>query len=169
VAPPTAAQLRIICREAIDAGAPASRSTPARAACVSDASNPRAVLAAVEAAATGDRNRRHDDLRIALEQGLRPHALDALGRLAVAASQAQSWAESVRLLAAADRLRDEAGYRWRFRFEQQAVAAALAAAREALGEDADAATAQGRSLDLRDVATHQHVARPRRGRRGSRG
>ena len=62
-----------------------------------------------------------------------------------------------RLRAAADRLRDETGYRWRFRFEQQAVAAALATAREALGQDADAATAQGRSLDLRDVATHQHV------------
>jgi hypothetical protein len=53
------------------------------------------VLAAVEAAATGDRNRRHDDLRIALEQGLRPLALDALERLAAAAWQAQIWAESV--------------------------------------------------------------------------
>jgi hypothetical protein len=169
VAPPTAAQLWMICREAIDAGAPASRSTPARAACVSDASTPRAVLA----------RRRGRGHRRPEPPAPRPAHCPRTGPPAPCARRARTPRRGriagaelggvgpAPCLRRPPPLRN--GLPVAVRFEQHAVAAALAAAGEALGEDADAATAQGRSLDLRDVATHQHVARPRRGRRGTRG
>lgn len=155
---PRAPERWLVCREAIDAGAADMAIDIARAA--GDSPISRAVLAAVEAAATGDENRWHDALQISLEQGVRVIAVDTLEGVAVAAARADSPVESLRLLAAAARLRDETGYRWRFRFEQQAVQAALAATGEALGDNVDAVTAEGRRLDWRDAAAY---ARPHPG------
>ena len=78
----------------------------------------QALLAAVEAAATGDEHRWRDALNIAVDQGLQLIAVDALEGLAIAAATATNWTECLRLLASAHRLRDETGYQWRFAFEQ---------------------------------------------------
>ena len=67
----------------------------------------------------------------------------------------ESWVECLRLAAAAARLRDETGYRWRFVFEQRRLDAAVAAATEALGpERASAATAEGSALEWREAAAY---------------
>jgi DNA-binding CsgD family transcriptional regulator len=96
---------------------------------------------------------------------LRLIAVDALEGVAVAASRNESWSESLRLFASADRLRDETGYRWRFNFEQQTVDAARATARNALGDEAtQAADAQGRDLDWREAADYARRARGERKR-----
>ena len=123
------------CREAIDAGSPATALDGARIH-TRPVPHGRAVLAAVEAAATGDENRWHDALELALNHELRLIAVDALEGLGVASSRQESWSESLRLLASADRLRDETGYRWRFSFEQQAIDAARGEAHDALGDAA---------------------------------
>ena len=126
--------------------------------------HPRAVLAAIEGAATGDEDRWHDALAIALDQGLRLIAVDAFEGLAVAAAATESWAECLRLLGAADRLRDETGYRWRFGFEQQAVDTARATAAAALGGSAEAAETEGRDLEWREAAAYARRARGERKR-----
>src|SRR5262249_33214884 len=108
----TAVTLWIWGREALDAG-------ERRAADLASA-HPRqrphinAVLAALEGAATGSEDRWHEALAIALEQGLRLIAVDALEGLAIAAAATDSFYESLRLFGAAERLRDETGYAWRF-------------------------------------------------------
>ena len=124
----------------------------------------RAVVAAIEGSATGDEDRWHDALAIALDQGLRLIAVDALEGLGVAAARTESWAECLRLLAAAERLRDETGYRWRFAFEQQAIDTARTNAVAALGDDAEAAGAEGRGLDWREAADYARRARGERKR-----
>ena len=102
--------------------------------------------------------------RIALEQDLRLIAVDALEGIAVAASRTENWAECLRLLGAAQRLRDETGYRWRFAYERQAVDAARAAATASLGDDAAAAKAEGRDLTWLDAAAYASRARGERNR-----
>ena len=73
--------------------------------------------------------------------------------------------ECVRLAAAAGRLRDETGYRWRFRFEQERIDAAITAATEALGaEAASAAAAEGATLDWQEAASYAARARGERKR-----
>ena len=62
-----------------------------------------------------------------IEYGLRLIAVDALEALGEAAAAADSSAEALRLLAAADRLRKETGYQWRFPGEQTTYDAALLA------------------------------------------
>ena len=152
-------------REAIDAGAPDVAVEGARALALFDAPNRTAALAAVEAAATGDEDRWHDALVIALDRGFRLIAVDALEGLAVGAAGGESWAECLRLLAAAGRLRDETGYCWRFGFEERAVSAARDAAMAELGDTAGAAaTAEGRDLDWRDAAAYARRARGERKR-----
>ena len=101
---------------------------------------------------------------IALDYGLRLIAVDALEGLAVAASRVESWAECLRLLGAAQRLRDETGYRWRFAFEDQAVELARTAAADALGDTADAAITDGHKLDWRDAGAYARRARGERKR-----
>ena len=71
-----------------------------------------------------------------------------------AAARAESWNECLRLLGAAERLRDETGYRWRFGFEERSVASARAEALAALGDAAYVAEAAGRTLDWRDAAAY---------------
>ena len=81
------------------------------------------------------------------------------------AAASESWVECLRLAAAAARLRDETGYRWRFAFEQDRLDAAVAAATEALGPDrASAATAEGAALEWREAAAYASRARGERQR-----
>jgi DNA-binding CsgD family transcriptional regulator len=127
-------------------------------------SHAQAVLAAIEAAAIGDESRWHDALTLALAQGLRLIAVDALEGLAATAAGTESWVEALRLLGASERLRDETGYRWRFPFEQMAVDTARVAATAALGGAAAGAEAEGRALEWREAAAYARRARGERGR-----
>jgi predicted ATPase/class 3 adenylate cyclase/DNA-binding CsgD family transcriptional regulator len=161
--PPTCSTLWTVTREAIDAGAADEALAFARSQAW-PAPHPRAVVAAIEGAATGDEDRWHEALAIALEQGFRLIAVDALEGLAVAAARVESWWECLRLIGAAGRLRDETGYRWRFGCEQRAVDAASSAAGEALGDEAATAEADGRHLDWREAAAYARRARGERKR-----
>jgi len=149
--PPTCSTLWLVGREAIDAGAPDAAVDFARYWALTQP-HPRAVVAAIEAAATSDEDRWHDALALAVEKGFRLIAVDALEGLAVTAAAAERWTEALSLLGSAQRLRDETGYKWRFVFEQRAVSAARIIAVEALGSDAETAEAEGRNLDWRVAA-----------------
>ena len=121
--------------------------------------------ASIEATATQDEDRWHEASSIASEHGLRVTAVDALEGLAVVAAVSESWAECLRLAAAAARLRDETRYRWRFAFEQGRLDAAVAAATQALGpERASATTAEGTALEWREAAACASRARGERQR-----
>jgi predicted ATPase/DNA-binding CsgD family transcriptional regulator len=162
--PITFSTLWLECREAIDAGSPAVALDGARTH-TRPVPHGRAVLAAVEAAATGNEHRWHDALELALNHELRLIAVDALEGLGAASSREESWSESIRLLASAERLRDETGYRWRFSFEQHAVDAAREQAHDALGDAAThAAEAEGASLDWRQAVEYARRARGERKR-----
>ena len=160
--------LWLLGREAIDSGAADQAVAGVRALALIDTPHygPRrqAVVAAVEAAASGDENRWHEALLIAADKGFRLIAVDALEGLAAAAARAESWAETLRLLAAAQRLRDETGYRWRFGFEETSVNEARATALSALGHDVEAVIAQGLDLDWSDAASYARRARGERKR-----
>jgi predicted ATPase/class 3 adenylate cyclase len=162
---PSNGTLWLIGRETIDAGAAQAAIDWVRALARPEP-HPQAVSAAVEAAATGDEDRWHDALAIALDQTLRLIAVDALEGLAVAAAATESWVESLRLLGAAARLRDETGYRWRFGSEERAVHIARTTAADALGSDAEAADSEGRNLDWRAAAAYARHARGGRKRPG---
>jgi DNA-binding CsgD family transcriptional regulator len=161
--PPTVGTLWLLSKEAIDAGEPGAALDWARSWDLTGP-HPRAVLAAIEAAATGDEDRWHDALTIAAENDLRLVAIDAFEGLAVAAARAESWDECLRLLGAAERLRDETGYRWRFGFEERAATAAHADAAEALGGAAPGAEAEGRQLEWREAVAYARRARGERKR-----
>jgi predicted ATPase/class 3 adenylate cyclase/DNA-binding CsgD family transcriptional regulator len=163
--PPSNGTLWLVGREAIDTGAAHAAVDRVRALARPEP-HPQAVLAAIEAAANSDEDRWHDALAIALDQNLRLIAVDALEGLAVAAAGTESWAESVRLLGAAQRLRDETGYRWRFSSEERAVHIARTTAIDALGSDADAAASEGSNLDWRAAAAYARRARGERKRPG---
>jgi DNA-binding CsgD family transcriptional regulator len=160
---PTCGLLWLDCREAIDAGAATAALDSARTM-VRPVPHLEAVLAAVEAAATGYEDRWHDALTIALDQDLRLIAVDALEGLAATAARTESWAESLRLLGAAARLREETDYRWRFGFEQMAVERAQVSAISALGDGALTASTEGGSLDWREAAAYARRARGERKR-----
>ena len=147
-----------VCREAIDAG------EPDRALAVVRAQAPptpfgRAVRAVIEGAVSGDGEHWHEALALAAEKGLRPIAVDALEGLAVAAARRESWTDCLRLFAAADRLRDETGYRWRFRFERERVEPARVRALAALG-----GALQEDPLEWHEAAAYAARARGRRQR-----
>jgi predicted ATPase/class 3 adenylate cyclase/DNA-binding CsgD family transcriptional regulator len=161
--PPTCSTLWLAGRESIDAGSPDAAVEFARH-WVRPEPHPRAVVAAIQGAATGDEDRWQEALAVAVDQGLRLIVVDALEGLAAAAARLESWKECLRLLGAAQRLRDETGYRWRFDFERQTVDAARAASVEALGDEADAAEAEGHDLDWRDAAAYARRARGERKR-----
>jgi DNA-binding CsgD family transcriptional regulator len=122
----------------------------------------RAVLASIEAAVSQDEDTWHDALQTGADHGLRLIVVDALEGLATAASRSESWAECLRLYGAAQRLRDECDYRWRFDFEQKPIDQALAAARAGLA--ADAADAEGRALSWPDAVRYATRARGERKR-----
>jgi DNA-binding CsgD family transcriptional regulator len=161
--PPMCSSLWLAGRESIDAGSARVAVDHARFWARTEP-HPRAVVAAIEGAATGDEDRWHDALGIAVDQGLRLIAVDALEGLAVAAARGESWAECLRLLGAAQRLRDETGYRWRFPFEDRAVTTARSAAIAALGAAANTAHSEGRDLDWREAASYARRARGQRRR-----
>ena len=159
----TTPSLWLATREAINIGATDDALAGARRH-----ANPRphrqAVLAAIEAAASGHEEHWHVALNLAVHHGLRLIAVNALEGLATTAAAADSWQESARLLSAADRLREETGYRWRFTCEQRAVDSAVNAARSALGEQATVAFEAGHNLDWHDAATYASRARGERKR-----
>ena len=123
----TRGSLWLLGREAIDAGAVDLAVDRARVLARSD-QHGQAVLHTIQAAATQDRTQWLDALALALEQGLRLIAIDALEGLAVLAASGGDGATGTRLLAVADSLRAATGYRWRFPFEEAAVEAARSAA-----------------------------------------
>jgi hypothetical protein len=143
--------LWLLGREAVDAGV-ADEALEHVRALARPVPHAQAVLAAVEAAATGAADRWHDALAIALDQGLRLIAVDAFEGLAVTAAAVENWTECLRLLGSAHRLRNETGYEWRFGCEQLSVNAARTAAVDALGDAADTADTEGRGLDWRAAA-----------------
>ena len=144
--------LVLLAREALDAAARDVAVEAVRAIAL-PTPHGRAVVAAIEAAATSDEAKWHDALQLAVDHGFPLIAVDALEGIGAAAATAENWAGALRLFGAAQRLRDECGYRWRFRFEQHALDSARTAAREALSQgEADAAESQGRGLDWRDAA-----------------
>jgi predicted ATPase/class 3 adenylate cyclase/DNA-binding CsgD family transcriptional regulator len=162
--PLAASSLSLLCREAIDAG---EMTLAVEVVRLQSRESPqgRAVLAAIEATAAQDEDRWHDALAIAVEHDLRLVGVDALEGIAGVAAAGEAWAEGLRLASAARRLRDETGYRWRFRFEQERIDAAVASATEALGsEAADAAEAEGAALDWRQAASYAARARGERKR-----
>jgi hypothetical protein len=161
--PPTIGFLWLAGREMLDAGVADAAAEGVRA-WTRPVPHGQAVLAAVEAAATTDENRWHDALDISLEQGLRLIAVDALEGLAAIAAVHEAWAECLRLLGSAQRLRDETAYQWRFAFEQHSVSTSRAAAIEALGTEAEAADTEGRGLDWRSAAAYARQARGERDR-----
>jgi hypothetical protein len=123
------------------------------------------VVAAVEGAANANESSWHEALGLAVNHDLRLIAVDALEGLGVTASHDDSWSEALRLLASAGRLRDETGYRWRFRVEQQALDTARGAAHNALGDaETHVAESEGRSLDWRQAADYGRRARGERQR-----
>jgi predicted ATPase/class 3 adenylate cyclase/DNA-binding CsgD family transcriptional regulator len=160
----TPSGLQLFAKEAIDAGDAAVAITAARAQAGRGPFS-AAVLAACEAASSGREDRWHDVLHIAAGHGLRLIVVDALEGLAAAASHSQSWAECLRLYGAAQRLRDECEYRWRFPSEQAAITRAVDAARQQLEPgDAGDAEAEGRSLPWADAVRYARRARGERKR-----
>jgi predicted ATPase/class 3 adenylate cyclase/DNA-binding CsgD family transcriptional regulator len=162
--PPMAGIVLLLCREAVDAGE-ASLALEAVAAWPAETPPERAVRAAVEATVTQDQDRWHEALSLAVDRGLRLVAVDALEGLAGAAAATEAWVECLRLAAAAARLRDDCGYRWRFAFEQARLDDAIAAATDALGpERAGAAAGEGTALEWREAAAYAGRARGERQR-----
>lgn len=111
-----------------------------------------------------DEDHCHRALRHATEHGFRLIAVDALEGLGVAAASADNSTEALRLFGAADRLRDETGYRWRFPVEHDRFDIATAAAHDDLGDAAEDAWEQGRQLDLDAAAEYADRARGERAR-----
>jgi DNA-binding CsgD family transcriptional regulator len=150
-------------REAIDAG---STEAALKAAREQTTANPygTAVLHCIEAAIGHDAARWQQALEIAARHELLLIAIDALEGLGVDAAGAESWAEALRLLGAAERLRSATGYRWRFAGEQAAVDDAIAKAVVALGDAADVFRAEGRGLEWREAAAYASRSRGQRRR-----
>jgi DNA-binding CsgD family transcriptional regulator len=124
----------------------------------------QAMAHAITGLIDGDENHWHQALHLASQFGLRLIATDALEGLGTAAVTSDSFTEALRLLGAADRLRAETGYDWRFPVEQQAHDAALTATRSDLGDTADAAWTEGRELEWHDAADYAQRARGQRRR-----
>ena len=157
--------LWLVGREAIDAGAGHSAIRGVRAIARDDPHG-RALVAAVTAAATGDENNWHAALHIAVEHDLRLIAVDALEGLANAAARNGNGIDCLRLMAAAQRLRDQTGYQWRFRFESEVVESTRQAALEAAeaAESDVAGFSTEAVLDWREAAAYASRARGRRKR-----
>ena len=95
----------------------------------------------------------------------RDRALDALEGLAVCAAEGDSLIEAVRLVGAAQRLREETSITYRSRRLDERVQAALAQAHSVLADGAvDDALRAGASLEWRAAAEYAARARGQRGR-----
>jgi predicted ATPase/class 3 adenylate cyclase/DNA-binding CsgD family transcriptional regulator len=119
--------------------------------------------------ARGDRPRAEQLLHAAIEVQHRELAaihtiitLDALAALHVDADDLEA---GVRLLAGADRARDDLGYRWQPSPDAARASRSADRARDALGDERfDHLWAEGRSMDLDAVVTYARRARGERGR-----
>ena len=150
-------------REAIDAAAAPDALRAVREQ-ATDSPFGLAIRHAVEAAVGRDAGGWHRALELAVGHDLPLVAVDALEGLGVDAADSESWAEALRLLGAAERLRNETGYHWRFAGERAALDAAAAEAVAALGEAADVASEEGRGLDWHEAAAFASRARGQRRR-----
>ena len=164
---PTRATMWLMARETLDAGH-ADIAVQFTRRLAGPKPHSQAILAATEGAATGDEDRWRTALTIAAEHGLRLIVIDALEAIAVLAAADQSWRECRRLIAAAARLRQHTGYRWRFRCEEHAVATALTDSLAALGDTAALADSEGQRLEWTDAVVyasraHGERRRPRHG------
>jgi len=112
----------------------------------------------------GDENDWHEALRLSVQYGYRLLAADALEALGAIAADQDSFAEALRLLGAADRVRRETGYAWRYPTEQLAFESARARAWNGLGDTAETAWADGHELDWSDAAAYARRARGERAR-----
>jgi hypothetical protein len=99
----------------------------------------QAMAHAVTGLADGSQDEWHEALQLAGEHGLRLVAVDALEAPGAAAATSDSSAEALRLLAAAERQRQETGNRWRYSFEQHTYDTVSRSARDGLRDGADAA------------------------------
>ncbi len=160
----TTSGLHMFVREAIDAGAGALAITAAQGQ-AGRGPFAQAVLASTEAAVSNDEDHWHDALRIAADHGLRLIIVDALEGLVAASVGSENWAECLRLFGAAQRLRAECEYHWRFRLEEQVLDVAITAARQQLGSaQAASAEAEGRALPWADAVGYARRARGERKR-----
>jgi predicted ATPase/DNA-binding CsgD family transcriptional regulator len=150
-------------RDAVDRGDPALAPVAVESL-RSGGATKQAIAHAVTGLVNGGEADWHEALRLANDHGLRLIAVDALEALGAAAAAADSSAEALRLLGAADRLRQETGYRWRYPGEQHNYDSAVRAARDALADAADAAWQEGLSLDLSQAAAYARRARGERAR-----
>jgi DNA-binding CsgD family transcriptional regulator len=124
----------------------------------------RARLAAAAGESDSAEQEWRDLLALAVEQGARPFAVDALEGLAVLAVPVSA-VSAARLLGAAATARDEMRYRLRFPLEHRAVTEALAALDRDLGADGAAvALDEGRGMSLADAASFVNRMRGGRGR-----
>ena len=124
----------------------------------------QAMAHAVTGLIEGNEAEWHRALRLADEHGLRLIAVDALEAIGAVAADADSSTEALRLLGAADRLRQDTGYRWRFPVEQARFDQAVRAARDDLGDAAGAGWEEGRNLDWHEADTYAERARGERAR-----
>ena len=161
--PMTPGSLWLCALEAIDAG-DAELAERVVAAAGPDGPLLDAVRSAVRAAA-GDVERWFESLSMARMLGLQPLVVECLEGVAVHRASVGSWVDCLRLLAAAERRRDELGYHWRFPRRQAEVEAALVASEAGLPHsDAAAATADGGGMTSEAAAAFALRGHGRRGR-----
>jgi hypothetical protein len=121
---------------------------------------PEAVQAAIEGTLDGDERRWHAALVLAAQSGLRLIITDALEALASFAIGADCPIESLRLIGAAQRLRDDTRYRWRFAYERRSFELTITRARDEVGDvAAEVALAAGYQLDWKAATAYAQRAR----------
>jgi predicted ATPase/class 3 adenylate cyclase len=124
----------------------------------------QAMARAVSGLVDHSENHWRDALQLADQHGLRLIAVDALEGVAAAAAASNNFTEALQLLAAADRLRGETGYQWRFPGEQRTYDQTRRAARDSLGQAAAKTWQQGRMFTWHEAAEYAQRARDERGR-----
>jgi predicted ATPase/class 3 adenylate cyclase/DNA-binding CsgD family transcriptional regulator len=105
----------------------------------------------------------HGALNVVAERGFRREVVLTLEALVIVEAAGENWLNAVRLQGAAERLRDELGFRLRVSPEREAYAAALERVRAHLGESTDAAIAEGSAMPW--VAAVAHAQRTRGARK----
>ena len=159
----TSAALWVWCREATD-GDHADVAVRAVSSLPVVTPYALAVRTAIQAAAGHDELLWHQALDVAAAHDLALITIDALEGLAAAAIAADSSVECLRLIGAAERLRAETGYLWRFAGERARLEAARTAAFAALGDGAEPAYAEGRTLARADAIAYARRSRGERKR-----
>lgn len=149
---PTFGTLWLDCREALDAGEPGVALEAVRRF-TRPVPHGEAVTAAIEAAATEDERCWRRALVLAVDHNLRLIVVDALEGQALAFARRERSLDAVRVLGAAERLREQTGYQWRFKCEEDAIDSVTADAIREHGEHAVGhALAVGRAVEWRAMA-----------------